>query len=100
MQILSPVNVYPVNVYFKEAWTENTKVYKIYPDWTLNQFRDTLKPIIAQDFNLAPDAFEIVEAGKNAGENDQALAQSNDIRLQDLFNFNSNCNLVFYIRRL
>lgn len=92
--------VSPVNAYFKEAWTENTNMYKIYPDWTLNQFRDTLKPVISQDFNLPPDAFDIVDAGQNLGENGQALAQSNDIKLRDVFNFNSKCNIAFYIRRL
>jgi hypothetical protein len=36
----------PAYVYFKEAWTTNRKTYLIYPDWTLNQFRDALKPLV------------------------------------------------------
>ena len=36
------------------------KTYLVYPDWTLNQFRDALKPLVAIDFTMDPDIFEFV----------------------------------------
>ena len=86
----------PVPIYFKEAWTENTKMYLVYPDWTLNQFRDAMKPIIAIDFGF--DAFDLVQTGQPSSENGEPIAQSNDIKLKDLYT--SELMIAFYIRRL
>ncbi len=88
----------PVYVYFKEAWTTNTKTYLIYPDWTLNQFRDALKPLVSIDFDLESDAFEFVLVGQPEGENGLSLTQSNNIKLKDLWT--QELNVAFYIRRL
>jgi hypothetical protein len=87
----------PVNIYFKEAWTSNAASYCVYPDWTLNQFIDALKPLIAIDFDMAADSFKIVEAGQPAGENGLPIDQSNDIKIKDLWG--SDLNVSFYIRR-
>jgi hypothetical protein len=85
----------PVYVYFKEAWTTNTKSYLVYPDWTLNQFRDAIKPIIAIDFGF--DAFDLVRVGQPSGENGDPIPQSNEIFLKDLWT--SELTISFYIRR-
>ena len=87
----------PVLVYFKEAWTENTKKYYVYPDWSLNQFRDALKPLIAIDFQLEPDLFELVLVGQNLNENGLVIGQSNEIKLYQLWGH--ELNICFYIRR-
>ena len=86
----------PVYVYFKEAWTINRKTYLVYPDWTLNQFRDALKPLVAIDFGF--DAFEFVQVGQSEGENGSPLLQSKEIKLKDLWT--SELMIAFYIRRL
>jgi len=85
----------PVYVYFKEAWTTNIKSYLVYPDWTLNQFRDAMKPIIAIDFGF--DAFDLVQVGQPSGENGDPIPQSNDIKLKDLRT--SELIISFYIRQ-
>ena len=84
----------PVPVYFKEAFTINTKTYLVYPDWTLNQFRDAMKPIIAIDFGF--DAFDLVQTGQPSSENGEPLQESNDIKLKDLWT--SELTIAFYIR--
>jgi hypothetical protein len=88
----------PVYVYFKEASTTNKKTYLIYLDWTLNQFRDALKPLVAIDFNMEPDAFEFVLVGQPQGELGSSLPQSNDIKMKDLWT--QELMISFYIRRL
>ena len=88
----------PVYVYFKEAWTTNRKTYLIYLDWTLNQFRDALKPLVAIDFNMEPGAFEFVLVGQSEGELGSSLPQSNDIKMKDLWT--QELMISFYIRRL
>jgi len=85
----------PVYVYFKEAFTTNKKTYLVYPDWTLNQFRDAMKPLIAIDFGF--DAFDLVQTGQPRSENGEPMAQSNDIKLKDLWT--SELMISFYIRR-
>jgi hypothetical protein len=87
----------PVYVYFKEAFTNNRKTYLVYPDWTLNQFRDAMKPIIAIDFGF--DAFDLVQTGQPSSENGEPLQQSNDIKLKDLWT-SELLMISFYIRRL
>ena len=88
----------PVYVYFKEAWTTNRKTYLIYLDWTLNQFRDALKPLVAIDFGLEPDAFDFVQVGQPNGELGNVLPESNEIKLKDLWT--QELMISFYIRRL
>jgi hypothetical protein len=41
-----------VTVYFKEAYTTNTKYYNIKINWTISQFLGIVKEWIIQDFNL------------------------------------------------
>ena len=86
----------PVLVYFKKAWTENTKKYYVYPDWTLNQFRDALKPMIANDFQLEPDLFELVLVGQDLNENGLVIDQSIEIKLYQLWG--RELAISFYVR--
>ena len=88
----------PVSVYFKEAFTANTKNYIIYPDWTLNQFEVAITPLIAIDFDIGLDDFVLVLVGQPDGENGDPISQSNHILLQDLET--PDLNIAFYIRRL
>jgi hypothetical protein len=85
----------PVSVYFKEAFTTNTKNYTVYPDWTLNQFRDAMKPLITIDFGI--DAFNLVLVGQPGDENGDPMPHSNEIFLKDLWK--PDLNIAFYIRR-
>ena len=41
-----------VTVYFKEAFTSNTKYYNIKINWTIEQFLGIVQEWIIQDFNL------------------------------------------------
>ena len=89
------ITIPPVYVYFKEAFTNNRKYYLVYPDWTLNQFRDAMKRLVAIDFGF--DAFEFVLVGQPEGENGEPIPQSNEIFLKDLWS--SELTISFYIRR-
>ena len=86
----------PAYVYFKEAFTTNRKTYLVYPDWTLNQFRNAMKPLIAIDFGL--DAFDLVQTGQPSSENGEPMPQSNEIKLKDLWT-SELLMIAFYIRR-
>ena len=93
-----PQTIKPVEVYFKEALTVNTKMYIVYPDWTLMQFLLAIKPLISIDFGLNVNAFELVPVGQYAGERGPAVQQSNDITLHNLWS--PNLHIGFYIRRI
>ena len=90
----------PIPVYFKEAWTCNTRYYLIEPNWTTLQLSIFLKNKILVDFEI--DHYEIVEAGQNIeglpSESAPALNISNNILLNNLFDNLSNT--AFYIRRI
>jgi len=88
----------PVPVYFKEAFTTNTKTYLVYPDWSLSQFYSAIRPLIAIDFATDTDDFVLVPVGQPNSENGEPLDnQSNDILLKDLWT--PELNIAFYIRR-
>jgi hypothetical protein len=55
-----------------------------------------MKPIIAIDFGF--DAFDLVQTGQPSSENGEPMAQSNEIKLKDLWT--SELTIAFYIRRL
>ena len=57
-----------------------------------------MKPLVAIDFNMEPDAFEFVLVGQPEGENGSLLPQSNDIKMKDLWT--QELMISFYIRRL
>jgi hypothetical protein len=86
----------PVPIYFKESFTTNTKIYYVYPDWTLYQFESALKPLIAIDFAIET-AFVLVLMGQPCGENGDPIPQLDGINLADLWE--PELNIGFYIRR-
>jgi hypothetical protein len=87
----------PVSVYFKEAFTTNTKNYIVYPDWTLNQFEAALRPLIAIDFDIELDDFFLVLVGQPDCEDGVPMLMSDDLLLLDLGT--PELNIAFYIRR-
>jgi hypothetical protein len=88
----------PVPIYFKESFTTNTKIYYVYPDWSLYQFESALKPLIAIDFAIESGAFVLVLMGQPCGENGDPIPQQDDgIKLADLWE--PELNIGFYIRR-
>lgn len=88
----------PVSVYFKEAWTEKNKKYMVYPNWTLNQFRNVITPLISIDFNIEVGAFELVLVGQDKGENGAPIGLSDQIQLYQLWG--ETLEIYFYIRRI
>ena len=88
----------PVAVYFKETFTTNTKLYQIYPDWTINQFINAISPIISIDFGIEPDDFELLDMGQDTCENGAALRQTDSILLRNIWT--PELNVSFYIRRI
>lgn len=85
----------PVPIYFKEVLTTNTKIYYVYPDWTLAQFEAALKPLISIDFEIE-GAFVLVLMGQPGGENGDPIPQLDGIKLADLWE--PELNIGFYIR--
>ena len=88
----------PVSVYFKEAFTSNTKMYQIYPDWTLNLFIYSVTPLISVDFGLELNAFELLDMGQELAEHGAALRPTDSILLRNMWT--PELNVCFYIRRL
>lgn len=87
----------PVPIYFKEVLTTNTKIYYVYPDWTLAQFEAALKPLISIDFEIESGAFVLVLMGQSSGENGDEIPRLDGIKLADLWE--PELNIGFYIRR-
>jgi hypothetical protein len=85
----------PVPIYFKEALTNNTKIYLVYPDWTFEQFINALSPMIAIDFGF--NAFDLVLVGQEGDENGAVLQPLIDMKIVDLLS--QTINIAFYIRR-
>ena len=86
----------PLPIYFKEALTNNTKIYLVYPDWTFEQFINAMSPMIAIDFGF--NAFDLVLVGQEGDENGAVLQPLIDMKIVDLLS--QNINIAFYVRRL
>jgi hypothetical protein len=88
----------PIN--FKEVFTTNVRTLHINPNWTVNQFLDTVRPILEQEFNFESGSFEIIPTGQDApgipAEAGLAVPIS-DIRIR--FIWGPQLNIAFYIRR-
>ena len=86
----------PIN--FKEIFTSNVRTLHINPNWTVNQFLDSVRPIIEQEFNFESGSFEIVATGQDApgipAEAGSAVPIS-DIRIR--FIWGPQLNIAFYI---
>jgi len=86
----------PIHIYFKEALTDNTKIYLVYPDWSFNQFINALDPIITIDFGF--NDFDLVLVGQEGDENGAKLQPLIDMKIVDLLS--QTINIAFYIRRV
>ena len=84
-----------ISIYFKEAWTSNTKYYLINPIWNQEQLYAYLKPFILSHFNIAN--FEIIEMGENLAENAPPINIGNVLLGQK---YGAGLEVSFYIRRL
>ena len=99
-----------ITCYFKIAYTEHTKTYKISASHTMKQFIQKMKQYIRNDLYLellgVPD-FEFVYAGHynengHAAEEGPSLISTTIYRLDSLLNSSENntdeAYLAFYIR--
>lgn len=90
------VNQYTDEIYFKLAWTTETKYYRVNKYWTMRRFLDTVSPLIERDFRIDQGQFELVEMG--ASENADAIVIEEDETLESIYG--PNVNVSFYIRRI
>ena len=89
-----------ISVYFKEAWTCNTKYYSVYPSWTFGQLVTELFSIIASDFNIEPRQLEFVPFGQPKAEHGDPVdiyGTYTAVQLRELWS--SNLEMGFYIRK-
>lgn len=92
-------------LYFKLAYSCQTKKYFVRSNVTLSQFIDDIKMRARSDFHLSDDEdVEIVEAGQyhNINGRDPELApalQPSNVLLSEMYE-NTNKNIAFYIRKI
>lgn len=86
----------PVPVYFKKVFTEQSKTYLVYPDWTITQFQAAIRPLISIDFNIESENIELVETGQDDSENASAIQIINDTKMYEVWT--SALNVSFYVR--
>ena len=84
-----------ISIYFKEAWTDNTKYYLINPIWNQEQLYTYLKPFILTNFNISD--FEIVEMGQILMENAPSINLGDTLLEQK---YGNPLQVSFYIRRV
>ena len=89
----------PFNIDIKEIFTDNTRKYVIYKEWTTKQLLDNLYPLLSAEFNIEIENIEIVASLNAAAGSEQALAiEPSDITVMDLWG-NSLMYVAFYVRR-
>ena len=89
-----------VNIYFKEAWTCNTKSYPVYTGWTFGQMMDALSRFIASDFHIEHCVLRIVPFGQPLGEKGLAIdiyGTFTSVQIRDYWD--STLNMGFYVTR-
>ena len=84
-----------ISIYFKEAWTDNTKYYLINPIWNQEQLYTYLNPFILTNFNISD--FEIVEMGQILMENAASINLGDTLLEQK---YGNSLQVSFYIRRV
>ena len=88
----------PVN--FKEVFTTHICTLHLNPNWSVTQLLETVRPILAQEFNYEPQNFDIVESGQDSpgipAEAGLPLKNSNQIIRQK---WGPQLQISFYIRR-
>lgn len=89
------------NLYFKLAYTCQSKRYRIHPDWTIQEFLEHVRTWARRDFDFNDnDIIDIIEAGNpnNVNGPDAEVApaiQDDNTRVKDKFTSMS----AFYVRR-
>ena len=89
-----------ISVYFKQAWTCNTKYYSVCPSWTCGQLVTRLNFIIAADFNIDPSQIQLVPFGQPKAEHGDPVdiyGTYTSTQLRELWS--SNLEMGFYIRK-
>jgi len=89
-----------VNIYFKEAWTCNTKSYLVYTAWTFGQMMTALSRFIARDFHIDYCILRIVPFGQPQGEKGDAIdiyGTFTDVQIREYWD--STLNMGFYVKR-
>jgi hypothetical protein len=88
----------PIN--FKEVFTTNTRTLHLNPNWTVNQFLDTVKPIIEREYQCERGNLDIVASGQDApGIPAEAglPVEPSEIRIK--YKWGIRLSVAFYIRR-
>lgn len=85
-------------VYFKVAYTGNSKHYYVCPEWKMDDFFNIMKAHIIRDFAI--EEFEIVEAGQNTPSGFAEEAPSLDRNDSKLLRekYGEHLDVSFYIR--
>jgi len=83
-------------VYFKQAWTTNTHIIPVYPELTITEFIETVKPLLSIHFSIEIDNLELIEAGSIGSETAEPLVESNK-KMREVWGNNLN-NASFYVR--
>ena len=94
-----------IPVYFKEVYTTKVMYYNLDHNWTKSQFMTYIRPLIARDFNINIDNFEIVETGQELRNDDNQLLPSeeapgieiNNVKLREIWG--DSLNVSFYVRK-
>lgn len=94
------------NLYFKLAYTCQTKTYRINTNWTIKEFLDYVRLRTRRDFDFNDnDIIDIVEAGHpdNCNGNDAELAPAIDDSTDDNNNITVKAKFTnqtaFYVRK-
>jgi hypothetical protein len=89
-----------VNMYFKEAWTNNTKCYLVYTAWTFGQMMDALSRFIARDFHIEYCILRIVPFGQPKGEKGDSIDIYGPLASVPIREYwNSTLNMGFYVKQ-
>lgn len=95
-----------VTVYFKEAYTTNTKYYNIKINWTIEQFLGIVKEWIIQDFNLddrnysnySINIIEMCQEIPGVKSEDAPEVEEEQISYYNKYIINNNWPAGFYIK--
>lgn len=89
-----------IEVYFKLAWTTQTKMYMLDPNWTISNFKNIIKTKILTDFNVMQ--YELVDTMQRQiegvdSEDMPALQSTNETLVSK---YGPRLEVAFYIRPL
>lgn len=84
------------NIYFKVAYTCNTKYYDIPHNWSISQFINSIRGKVRRDFQIHTEV-DIVEAGQPGISEEAPALEPEQITFQQKY-YNRIPYLAFYIR--